>query len=312
MSLAISWGVKSLDELLGGIHFGSVTTFYGDTTSGKTTLSGYVAIARIAKYFLEKSELSENARFYILDGDGGWDPDRASSVWERHGLDSQEIKDRIVLKEVSEFEEQHKYILNELPKRIEGGEKPLALIADSMTAIYRRETLRDPENVRKRLEMLCKMDIEVGKLRRLAVEYNCPVFITTWQSSPISTSAREEEIKRLMREHSLSRAEAEQLVPESGMELLGGKGMISFSRFVVRLSIPQEGSPLREASLVKSRDLPTGRSVSFYLCEAGVSDVKKKEVEAEKVRRGRRKKEIGKISFDELLGLSQKKRQVTV
>ncbi|MEM2289891.1 MAG: hypothetical protein QXW77_01500 [Candidatus Hadarchaeales archaeon] len=276
MKIPISWGIESLDELTGGIQPAALTLLYGDTTSGKTTLSGYVTIARIAKHLLQKGGIPEGANFYVVDGDGGWDIERASEVWQQHGLDPELIKRHLVFKEVSDFGEQHEYITKRLPERMEKGERPLLLVADSLTAIYRREMLREPKRVPAILEMGGKLDLQVGKLRKLAVEYNCPAFVTTWPSSPITQTAREAKIRSLMKEHSLSRAEAEQVVPKSGIDLIGGKGMLSFSRLIIRLSIPKEGEPLREARLVKAKDLPTGRSTFFYLCDAGISDVEKK------------------------------------
>lgn len=276
MRIPISWGIKSLDELTGGIQPAALTLLYGDTTSGKTTLSGYVAIARIAKHLLQKGGIPGGANFYVVDGDGGWDIERASEVWQQHGLDPELIKRHLVFKEVSDFGEQHEYITRWLPERMEKGERPLLLVADSLTAIYRREVLREPERIPLILEMGGKLDLQVGKLRKLAVEYNCPAFVTTWSSSPIGPAVREAEIRSLMREHSLSRAEAEQAVPKSGVDLTGGKGMLSFSRLIIRLSIPKEGKPLREARLMKAKNLPTGRSAFFYLCDAGISDVQEK------------------------------------
>jgi len=138
-----SWGVKSLDDLTGGIQSGFITLIYGPTGSGKTTLSTYIPTCRIAKSLIEKfGEMPEDAKFIVMSTDAGYSEERAYQIFDLNGLDGRVIENHIEYVEFTEFSEQHDYI-KKLEKTIaENGWKPVLLTLDPAVAIYRGQILR--------------------------------------------------------------------------------------------------------------------------------------------------------------------------
>mgnify|MGYP000288810421 CR=1 FL=1 len=229
---SISWGVKSLDDLTGGIQSGFITLVYGPTGSGKTTLSTYIPICRIAKDLVERlGELPEEARFIVMSTDAGYSEERARQIWDLNGLDAGEVERHVVYVEFTEFSEQHDYI-KKLEKTIaEEGWKPVLLTLDPAVAIYRGQILRTDMKFRASVIGLLtgKLDLQMSILRRLAVIHDCPCFVTSWPPSPIGEAMGGSP-------------------PET--PVIGGRQMGYLSKIILELSIPTEGLPDREVLLL--------------------------------------------------------------
>ena len=118
--LYVSTGSKALDEIIGGYRPKTIIEFYGKTTSGKTTLSSVMLIAHVFKYLKKQKKLEKNHKFVIVDGDSGFDVDRALDVWEKLGIKAEEIDDHIERLEPVAFAEQHDFITNLLSQIIKG------------------------------------------------------------------------------------------------------------------------------------------------------------------------------------------------
>jgi len=267
-----SWGVRALDELTGGI-LPTLTCIYGPTASGKTTLASYVPICRIFSKYKEEG-LTENHVFIMIDGDGGWDIERAYEVWQNNGLDPNEVYRHVKFWEVAEFDEQHK-LVQKLPKEIENNNwRPLLITFDPMVAIYRGIILRTP--IERRATVIGtytgKLDLQLAILRRLGVLYKCPVLVTSWVQLPIGKSMRESQIRNLMKRYNLTREQAEKIVPAPESDIIGGRQFRYLPKLILRLSVPDETKPEREATLVKHRGRPAGGIARFKLADSGITE----------------------------------------
>jgi len=244
-------GSERLDKLFGGYETSILTEFFGGTGTGKTTLAAYVPIKQI---YLKHRPLAENQKFIIIDGDGGFDYDRARQVW---GDDYEPIVEHLIRYEPVEFSDQHKYITEKLPKFLkERNIRPLLVSADSMTAIYRGQVSRAPAKYKAAIigELTGKLDLQLVRLRAIAVEYNCPAIVTTWTSSPVGQS----------------------LGARSELPMIGGRAFGFLAKCVVRLDIEEKvdtsGNVVykRTATLVKHRSRPVGISTEFEIVNSGV------------------------------------------
>jgi RecA/RadA recombinase len=249
-----SWGLKELDDLTGGIQ-SVLTLIFGETASGKTTLASYVPITRIALELKQKlGEIPDDGRFIVIDGDGGFDFDRLKQVVELNGLSFDEVRKHLDYAEVTEFEQQHELVKG-LPARIEKEDvKPLLIVFDPMTAIYRGIILRTDMKHRAAVigSYTGKLDLQLSTLRHLSVVYDVPVMVTTWPSSPVG----------------------EAFGVKSEVPFIGGRQMGYLPKMILKLSIIQEGSPEREVYLWKSKTLPSGRGVKIRLADPGVESIK--------------------------------------
>lgn len=259
---------KPLDELFGGYQGGVIFQTYGPTKSGKTTLSAYIPMGVIYRQ-LKKSlgdKFPTNARFFVMDGDGGFDWERAEQVWRGYGLTDEEIKDmkdRTIYWQPTEFNDQHKILTDELPKMIKNEKlKPMLVVADPLTAIYRGVILRTSHKYRLVTigDYTGKLDLQLIELRRIAVKEDCPVCISSWEVSPLS------EVKI---------GNEEPKPPEQPM--IGGRAFGFIPKCIVELRILTEGSPVREAYLYKHRSKKEGQVAHFVLCDEGIKELEKKE-----------------------------------
>ena len=255
--LQVSWGVKSLDNALGMIRGGTLTLFYGNAGTGKTTLASMVPIMRIIQ---EYGKPDENDVFIIIDTEGGFDVERFKQILHNNGIDFDEIKHNIEYYEVTEFDEQHSLIKN-LPKMLKDeGKKPLLVSVDTITSIYRGIILRTP--LKNRLatigEYTGKIDLQVSYLRRIAVKYGIPVYITTWSSSRVGEQLTTKDNK-------------EPIPPEA--PFIGGRLLTFMPKVIAELRMPDRFSPVRQLILWKSRDRPAGLQATFKLCDAGIEGV---------------------------------------
>jgi len=250
-----SWGVDKLDEVMGPIESGFITTIYGPSASGKTTMSAYIPSTCIVKELkLALGEIPEPAKIIIMVTDAGFALERARQIWKLNGLDPDEVERHLVYKEFTEFSEQHDYIKGLEKTIIDEGWKPVLITLDPICAIYRGQVLRTDMKHRASVigQLTGKMDLQMSILRRLAVIYDCPCFVTSWPPSPVGEALGGSP-------------------PESPM--IGGRQTIFLSKIALELSIPVEGAPEREVLLVKHRSRSVGNKARFRLVDSGIEGV---------------------------------------
>ena len=151
-----SSGSPALDRLLGGgLEVRTITQFYGEPASGKSTLCMISAVAC----------LRAGQTVIYIDSEG-FSIERFRQI---AGTDTEEIADRLFLFEPFDFEHQGTMIAE--AEKILKTKKPGLLVMDSATALYRT----DLEKGRDSIQMLTRQMIQLlGYSKR----YEIPVIIT--------------------------------------------------------------------------------------------------------------------------------------
>jgi DNA repair protein RadB len=149
-------GNGALDALLGGgLEVRTVTQFYGEPASGKSTLCAIAAVATLR---------AGHAVVYI-DSEG-FSIERFRQI---AGADTEKIADRLFLFEPIDFEHQGAMIAE--AEKVLKAHKPGLLVMDSATALYRT----DLEKGRDAMQALTRQMIH---LLGYAKRYGIPVIIT--------------------------------------------------------------------------------------------------------------------------------------
>jgi len=149
-------GNEALDALLGGgLEVRTVTQFYGEPASGKSTLCAIAAVATLR---------AGHAVVYI-DSEG-FSIERFRQI---AGADTEKIADRLFLFEPIDFEHQGAMIAES--EKVLKAHKPGLLVMDSATALYRT----DLEKGRDAMQALTRQMIH---LLGYAKRYGIPVIIT--------------------------------------------------------------------------------------------------------------------------------------
>ncbi|HZK29846.1 MAG TPA: DNA repair and recombination protein RadB [Methanoregula sp.] len=151
-----SAGSPALDHLIGGgLEVRTITQFYGEPASGKSTLCMIAAVAC----------LRAGQTVIYIDSEG-FSIERFRQI---AGTDTEEIADRLFLFEPFDFEHQGTMIAE--AEKILKTKKPGLLVMDSATALYRT----DLEKGRDSIQMLTRQMIQLlGYSKR----YEIPVIIT--------------------------------------------------------------------------------------------------------------------------------------
>ncbi len=151
-----SSGNAVLDQLLGGgLEVRTITQFYGEPASGKSTLCMIAAVA----------SLRAGQTVVFIDSEG-FSIERFRQI---AGNDTEKIADRLFLFEPIDFEQQGIMIAE--AEKILKGHKPGLLVMDSATALYRN----DLERGRDSIQMLTRQMIHLlGYSKR----YDIPVIVT--------------------------------------------------------------------------------------------------------------------------------------
>ncbi|MFY9800999.1 MAG: DNA repair and recombination protein RadB [Methanoregula sp.] len=151
-----STGNVALDHLLGGgLEVRTITQFYGEPASGKSTLCMIAAVTC----------LRAGHTVVFIDSEG-FSIERFRQI---AGTDTEKIADRLFLFEPLDFEHQGAMIAE--AEKILKTQKPGLLVMDSATALYRT----DLEKGRESIQMLTRQMIQLlGYSKR----YEIPVIIT--------------------------------------------------------------------------------------------------------------------------------------
>jgi DNA repair protein RadB len=151
-----SSGNAVLDQLLGGgLEVRTITQFYGEPASGKSTLCMIAAVA----------SLRAGQTVVFIDSEG-FSIERFRQI---AGNDTEKIADHLFLFEPIDFEQQGMMIAE--AEKILKGHKPGLLVMDSATALYRN----DLERGRDSIQMLTRQMIHLlGYSKR----YDIPVIVT--------------------------------------------------------------------------------------------------------------------------------------
>jgi len=151
-----STGNAALDTLLGGgLEFRTITQFYGEPASGKSTLCLVAAV----------SCLRAGHAVAWIDSEG-FSTERFRQI---AGEDTEKIAERFFLFEPVDFEHQGSMILE--VEKVLKAHKPGLLVIDSATALYRT----DLEKGRDAMQALTRQMIH---LLGYAKRYEIPVIIT--------------------------------------------------------------------------------------------------------------------------------------
>ena len=151
-----SSGNQALDRLLGGgLEVRTITQFYGEPASGKSTLCMIATV----------NCLRQDHPVIYIDSEG-FSIERFRQI---AGDDTEKIADRLFLFEPVDFEHQGAMIAE--AEKVLKAQKPGLLVMDSATALYRN----DLEKGRDSIQMLTRQMIQLlGYSRR----YDIPVIIT--------------------------------------------------------------------------------------------------------------------------------------
>lgn len=247
-----SWGSKKLDALAGELEGGIITEVYGESMSGKTTLGVYCPIATIAK----SGPLADNDRFIIVDCDGGVDQERFKQILECNKLNAGDVVAHMEYYKPTSFSAQHD-IITELGKRIKDeGWNPRLVVVDAISSHYRGIFLRT--NMSNKLSVCGiytgKLDLEITDLRRIAVDYGCPVILTNWPMTEVG-----------MHKEGQVRAE---------LDMIGGRAFSFLAKVVLKLeAVHDDAKVLRKVVLKKHRARKPGVSTMIEINDAGIKDV---------------------------------------
>ncbi len=176
----LSFGVKSLDELLGGgIETQAITEFYGEFGSGKTQVGHQMAVN--VQLPAEKGGLDGSV--IIIDTENTFRPERITQMVEglsaRDGVDYDPTEFLKNIHVARAYNSNHQILLvenaTELAEKMKDSEKPVRLlIVDSLTAHFRSEyvgrgTLADRQQ---------KLNKHMHDLMKFAHLYNAVVLVT--------------------------------------------------------------------------------------------------------------------------------------
>ena len=151
-----SSGNVALDRLLGGgLEVRTITQFYGEPASGKSTLCMIAAVTC----------LQAGHTVVFIDSEG-FSIERFRQI---AGTDTEKIADRLFLFEPIDFEQQGIMIAE--AEKILKVHKPGLLVMDSATALYRN----DLEKGRDSIQMLTRQMIQ---LLGFSKRYDIPVIVT--------------------------------------------------------------------------------------------------------------------------------------
>tara|TARA_Y100000296_G_C5179814_1_gene262987 strand:- start:4304 stop:5191 length:888 start_codon:yes stop_codon:yes gene_type:complete len=268
--LYVSTGSKALDEIIGGYRPKTIIEWYGKTTSGKTTLSSVMLIAQVYKHLKKNKQLTDNTKFVIVDGDSGFDVDRALDVWEKLGIKGSEIDKHVERLEPVKFAEQHDFITKELSPMIKRKNWKLAALSlDPMVAIYAGIIERTVPAMKMVTSQQYggKLALQLQEARSIIVEHDAFCCVSSWPKSEAGAAFKETSTDN-----------------DEESPVIGGRQMGLLPKVIVRLGVLDRAKGIRAAWTFKHRSLPAGRVCVFKMTDKGIQDVKQPEKWMEKAR----------------------------
>ena len=219
---------SSIDKLLGdGFEPGIITNLYGAAGSGKTIICMQAVSSCIDK---------NDKTAVFIDTEGSFSVERFCQISKKEKLE------KIIIKDVRDFEEQIKAIekLEDIVKKNDAG----VVIVDSMVALYRLGKIGEDGAIQKANVELSAQFLMLSKIART---YNIPVIITNQVYTNFETGE---------------------------LELVGGDIPKYSSKCLVLLE--KLGIGKRKAVLMKHRSKCEGEEAYFEINNTGISDCDKK------------------------------------
>lgn len=219
--IRLSTGCQPVDDLLGGgIEIGTITQVYGPPASGKTNIALAAAVEVAAT----------GGRVLFIDAEGV-SPERLRQLATGRADDASVIIERIVIREVHDFDEQRAAIRD----AAELGAEVDLIIVDSLTGYYRLERGQEEEG---------------GDALR----------DVTRQVTHLLSVARKRELAVLVTNQVFMDPEADRIRP------LGGNSLGHWAGAVIRLDRFRGGN--RRATLEQHRSRPAGETAVFRIGES--------------------------------------------
>ena len=168
----ITFGVKALDELLGGkgVETGSITEFFGEFGSGKTQIAHQLAVN--VQLPVEKGGLGKGAVY--IDTEGTFRPERIAQMAKAKGLDPEEVLKNIKVARAYTTEQQMMFA-EKIEDLIKEENFPVGLVVvDSLTSLFRAEYVGRGSLAERQQ----KLNLHMHTLQKLADLYNFAVVVT--------------------------------------------------------------------------------------------------------------------------------------
>ncbi|MGQ9596360.1 MAG: ATPase domain-containing protein [Thermoproteota archaeon] len=257
-------GIKPLDELTGNLPSGVSNLVYGSPATGKTSLC-MTLIAEALKNAREKDVV-----LAVLTEE--WDMDRLKTISLKRGV-RQEALSRVKVYKANSFGEQHKAIIETIPKDVDKNDwMPTLTIVDSLVPHYHAQLLNTPLShlASKAREFQGKLSLEVNNLVKIATGYESLLIITSWRRSSAGRSFQEKWRKEVVGD---MKGNDLLIDPEAGFgsrefDVIGGQHLVYMSKTVMRMVSTSLGENIKAVILEKALAKPT-----MFCCLVKISDV---------------------------------------
>ncbi|MBO3798201.1 MAG: ATPase domain-containing protein [Thermoproteota archaeon] len=266
----LSSGIKQLDELTGGLPTGVSNLVYGSPGTGKTTIS-LTLVAEALKNCRENDVV-------IVVKTEEWDPDRLKTICLKRGI-REEALTRIKMYQASGLFEQHKAIIETIPREVDKNDwVPVLIIVDSLVPHYHAQLLNTPiQRLASTARILQgKLSLEVNTLVGMATGYESLLLITSWRRSEAARSFQEKS-KKEVAEHIDKKSFP--IDPEAGFgarefDVIGGQHLVYMSKSILRMVSTSLGEDVKAVILEKSLSKPSMTCCLVRITEAGIEPYK--------------------------------------
>ncbi|MCS7138557.1 MAG: hypothetical protein NZ873_00675 [Crenarchaeota archaeon] len=259
-------GVKSLDELTGGLPTGVSNLVYGSPATGKTSLSMTLVAEALRN--------SKDKDVVIVVLTERWDMDRLRAVCVKSGV-KHDALNRLKAYEANSFGEQHKIITEVVPRDVEKNDwVPTLIIVDSLVPHYHAQLLNTPIQhlASKAREFQGKLSLEINNLVKIASGYESLLIINSWRRSSAGRSFQEKWRKDVVGDLKDNNVLID---PEAGFgsrefDVIGGQHLVYMSKTVLRMVSTSLGEDIKAIILEKSLSRPTMLCCLVKISEAGI------------------------------------------